>query len=134
MLAELEEIIVFKQNVGDPEKQQSMRETWNKRLLGCQQNAEVWQRMLRVRQLVIPPRENMDMLIKYANLCRKSNRMGIAERTLASLETEISGPNGVEIMVPSEVKYARFKFGWAQGHQAEALQSLKEFNSYMDVV
>ncbi|KUL87163.1 hypothetical protein ZTR_05655 [Talaromyces verruculosus] len=131
MLAELEEIIVFKQNVGDPEKQQAMRETWNKRLLGCQQNAEVWQRMLKVRQLVIPPHENMDMLIKYANLCRKSNRMGIAERTLASLETEVSGPNGIESVVPPEVKYARFKFAWAQGHQADALQSLKEFTSVL---
>ncbi|PCH07029.1 hypothetical protein PENOC_021340 [Penicillium occitanis (nom. inval.)] len=131
MLAELEEIIVFKQNVGDPEKQQAMRETWNKRLLGCQQNAEVWQRMLKVRQLVIPPHENMDMLIKYANLCRKSNRMGIAERTLASLETEVSGPNGIEIVVPPEVKYARFKFAWAQGHQVDALQSLKEFTSVL---
>lgn len=131
MLAELEEIIVFKQNVGDPEKQQAMRETWNKRLLGCQQNAEVWQRMLKVRQLVIPPHENMDMLIKYANLCRKSNRMGIAERTLASLETEVLGPNGIEIVVPPEVKYARFKFAWAQGHQVDALQSLKEFTSVL---
>lgn len=129
MLAELEEIIIFKQNVGDPEKQQAMRDTWSKRLLGCQQNAEVWQRMLKVRQLVVTPQQSLDMLIKFANLCRKSNRMGIAERTLASLETEVQGPNGVEIVIPPEVKYARFKFAWAQGHQSEALQSLKEFTA-----
>jgi FKBP12-rapamycin complex-associated protein len=129
MLAELEEIITFKQNVGDPEKQQAMRETWNKRLLGCQQNVEVWLRMLKVRQLVTSPQENLDMLIKFSNLCRKSNRMGIVERTLASLESEVQGPNGVEIIAPPEVKYARFKFTWAQGHQVEALESLKEFTA-----
>ncbi|THC91833.1 hypothetical protein EYZ11_008703 [Aspergillus tanneri] len=132
MLTELEEIITFKQNVGDPEKQQAMRETWNKRLLGCQQNVEAWQRMLNVRQLVMSAQENQDMLIKFANLCRKSNRMGIAERTLASLETAIQGPDGVETVAPPEVKYARFKFTWAQGHQAEALRSLKEFTAALE--
>jgi FKBP12-rapamycin complex-associated protein len=131
MLAELEEIITFKQNVGDPEKQQAMRETWNKRLLGCQQNVEVWQRMLKVRQLVTSPQDNLDMLIKFANLCRKSNRMGIAERTLSSLDQEVQGPNGIEMDAPPEVKYARFKFTWAQGHQLDALQSLKEFTSVL---
>jgi FKBP12-rapamycin complex-associated protein len=34
-----------------PEKQDAMRKTWNQRLLGCQQNVEVWQRMLKVRAL-----------------------------------------------------------------------------------
>lgn len=128
MLAELEEIITFKQSVGDPDKQQAMRETWNKRLLGCQQNVEVWQRMFKVRQLVTSSQENVDMLIKFANLCRKSNRMGMAERTLASLENEIRDANG-EPWTPPEVRYARFKFTWAQGHQEEALQQLKEFTS-----
>jgi FKBP12-rapamycin complex-associated protein len=33
--------------------------------------------MLKVRALVTAPRENLDMSIKFANLCRKSNRMGL---------------------------------------------------------
>ncbi|KAJ9193158.1 hypothetical protein DTO166G4_6595 [Paecilomyces variotii] len=129
MLAELEEIITFKQNVGDPEKQAAMRETWNKRLLGCQQNVEVWQRMLKVRALVTSARENLDMWIKFANLCRKSNRMGLAERSLASLESVIQDGNHTEIVAPPEVTYARLKFNWATGRQKEALQMLKEFTA-----
>ncbi|WEW59078.1 phosphatidylinositol kinase- protein kinase tor1 [Emydomyces testavorans] len=123
MLAELEEIITYKQSAGDPEKQEAMRQTWNKRLLGCQQNVEVWQRMLKVRALVISPKENLDMWIKFANLCRKSNRMGLAERSLSSLETVGSSEFGV----PPELAYARLKFDWAAGQQQEALQALKDF-------
>ncbi|KOS39997.1 hypothetical protein ACN38_g9146 [Penicillium nordicum] len=129
MLAELEEIITYKQNIGDPEKQDAMRKTWNQRLLGCQQNVEVWQRMLKVRALVTAPRENLDMSIKFANLCRKSNRMGLAERSLASLETVVSDANGTRTVAPPEVTYARLKFSWANGHQLESLEMMKEFTS-----
>lgn len=128
MLAELEEIITYKQHVGDPEKQEAMRQTWNKRLRGCQQNVEVWQRMLKVRALVTAPRENLDMSIKFANLCRKSNRMGLADRSLNSLETVIKDVNGTRTIVPPEVTYARLKFSWANGNQHEALEALKDFN------
>ncbi|KAL2872445.1 putative TOR pathway phosphatidylinositol 3-kinase TorA [Aspergillus lucknowensis] len=128
MLAELEEIITYKQNVGDPEKQEAMRRTWNRRLLGCQQNVEVWQRMLKVRALVTEPQENLDMWIKFANLCRKSNRMGLAERSLASLEKVIpDGNGGTRTISPPEVTYARLKFSWSTGRQREALQMLREF-------
>lgn len=123
MLAELEEIITYKQCAADPEKQEAMRQTWNKRLLGCQQNVEVWQRMLKVRALVISPRENLDMWIKFANLCRKSNRMGLAERSLGSLEALETSEFGV----PPEVTYARLKFDWSAGRQTEALHALTEF-------
>lgn len=129
MLAELEEIITYKQNVGDPEKQEAMRQTWNQRLLGCQQNVEVWQRMFKVRALVTAPRENLDMSIKFANLCRKSNRMALAERSLASLETVISDANGTRTTSPPEVTYARLKFSWANGHQTEALEMLRKFTA-----
>ncbi|KAJ5968830.1 hypothetical protein N7501_005078 [Penicillium viridicatum] len=129
MLAELEEIITYKQNIGDPEKQDAMRKTWNQRLLGCQQNVEVWQRMLKVRALVTAPRENLDMSIKFANLCRKSNRMGLAERSLASLETVVSDASGTRTVAPPEVTYARLKFSWANGHQLESLEMMKEFTS-----
>jgi FKBP12-rapamycin complex-associated protein len=128
MLAELEEIITYKQHVGDPEKQEAMRHTWNQRLRGCQQNVEVWQRMLKVRALVTAPRENLDMSIKFANLCRKSNRMGLAERSLASLETVIRDANGTRTIVPPEVIYARLKFRWANGNQHEAFDELRRFN------
>lgn len=123
MLAELEELIVYKQT--DEKKQATLRRTWEQRLKGCQRNVDVWQRMLRLRALVVTPKENMHMWIKFASLCRKSGRMGIAEESLKQLigsdaplesmipfwnEGETGRPN-----VPSQVVYAVLKYQWELG-------------------
>ena len=128
MLAELEEIITYKQNSNNPEKLEALRGLWNKRLLGCQQNVEVWQRMLKVRALILTPKENPDIWIKFANLCRKSNRMGLAERSLASLGgagEDSSGP------APPQVAYARLKYSWSAGNHQHALSFLRDFTNQL---
>ncbi|KAJ9142387.1 Phosphatidylinositol 3-kinase tor2 [Pleurostoma richardsiae] len=127
MLAELEELIVYKQ--ADEKKQAVLRRTWERRLKGCQRNVEVWQRMLRLRALVMSPNENMHMWIKFANLCRKSGRMGLAEKSLKQL---IGSESPLEAMIPywndrqptnrsgiqAQVIYAVLKFQWDVGQQA----------------
>ena len=55
------------------------------RLQGCQPDVEVWQRILQVRALVLSPEDDPVMWIKFANLCRKSDRMFLAEKTINSL-------------------------------------------------
>ena len=55
------------------------------RLQGCQPDVEVWQRILQVRALVLSPEDDAVMWIKFANLCRKSDRMFLAEKTIDSL-------------------------------------------------
>ena len=101
MLSELEEIIAYKQFADQPERQQTIRKTWVKRyacryrkfvhllkvirLQGCQPDVEVWQRILQVRTLVLSPDDDPAMWIKFANLCRKSERMLLAEKTINSL-------------------------------------------------
>ena len=124
MLAELGEIITYKQNKGFPEKQSMMRQTWIKRLEGCQRNVETWQRSLKVRALVIDPRDNEKMLIKFANLCRKSSRWSLAESTLKSLVPDKGEDAG---NVPPAVGYAKLKYDWARGDQGTALSSLQQF-------
>ncbi|KAI0836439.1 FAT-domain-containing protein [Hypoxylon sp. FL0890] len=135
MLAELEEIIVYKQ--AGERKQATMRRTWESRLKGCQRNVEVWQRMLRLRGLVITPSENMHMWIKFANLCRKSGRMGLAEKSLKQLigtdhplDTIIpywsqnSQPQqSAAARIPPQVVYAVLKFHWEYGQQAKLRQT-----------
>jgi FKBP12-rapamycin complex-associated protein len=135
MLAELEEIIQYKQNDSDPEKQASMRNTWMKRLRGLQPNPEVWQRMMKVRRLVITPQESMGMWIKYTNLCRKNERHGLAEKALQKL-LDIDGGNIFTYVrehvseIPYPVSYAAFKYMWAASNrQHEALESLKDFTA-----
>ena len=47
------------------------RTLWKRRLLGCQHNVDVWQSLLAVHKLVIPPLEELDMWLKFIGLCRK---------------------------------------------------------------
>lgn len=141
MLAELEEIITYKQHENDPDKQERMRATWTKRLKGCQRNVEVWQAMLKVRALVITPQENIEMYIKFASICRKAQRNGLAEKTLNSLlgfrsdgknggvQTLLTDPacwNNVK-MAPYPVQYATFKFLWSNDQQEAAVAALRDF-------
>lgn len=132
MLAELEEIITYKKSIGNDVKQATMRATWTRRLKGCQRNPEVWQRMLKVRALVVSPNENIDMWIKFANLCRKSGRIGLAEKSLSLLRTAdtsaapgfFQGASGVP-----EVLYAQLKYQWATGQQNSSLKYLRDFTA-----
>ena len=55
------------------------------RLQACQPDVEVWQRILQVRALVLRPADDSTTWIKFANLCRKSGRMILAEKTINSL-------------------------------------------------
>lgn len=135
MLAELEEIISYKQFHNDPMKQERMRKTWTKRLKGCQRNVDIWQRMLKVRALVITPQENVEMYIKFASICRKAQRTGLAEKSLNSLlgagnvTGNLTDPhNWARVKsAPYPVQYAVFKFLWSNNQQHAALHALKDF-------
>jgi FKBP12-rapamycin complex-associated protein len=141
MLAELEELVVYKQS--NEKKQAVMRRTWETRLKGCQRNVEVWQRMLRLRALVIPASENMHMWIKFSNLCRKAGRMGLAEKSLKSLvgsEAPLESiipywndrpASGLPRNIPAQVIYAILKYQWELGQQPAArLKGVSEKTLY----
>lgn len=140
MLAELEELIVYKQC--DEKKRATMRKTWETRLEGCQRNVDLWHRVLRLRALVITPAENMRMWIKFANLCRKSGRMGLAEKSLkqligveAPLENMIpfwKEGSSLPKNVPAQVIYAMLKFQWETGQQpsSRSLRRISERTLY----
>ena len=126
MLAELEELILYKQS--DSHKQAAMKKTWEVRLKGCQRNVETWQKMLRLRALVMTPAEDMHMWTKFANLCRKSQRMGLAEKSLKQLigtdaPLELSIPywhdrpadSSSPARIASPILYAVLKFQWDVG-------------------
>jgi FKBP12-rapamycin complex-associated protein len=130
MLAELEEIITYKQSKDLPARQATMRRTWMKRLKGCQRNVEVWQRMLKVRALVISPAENMEMWIKFANLCRKSGRLGLAEKSLNSLLPESVSPHDLTNAQP-RVVYAHLKYQYETQDKSLALKKLRDFTTRM---
>lgn len=55
------------------------------RLQACQPDVEVWQRILQIRALVLRPEDDAATWIKFANLCRKSGRLALAEKAINSL-------------------------------------------------
>jgi len=55
------------------------------RLEECERDVEVWQRVLQVRSLVLSPHEDVETWIDFADLCRTSDRLNLAEKTLTSL-------------------------------------------------
>src|SRR3569833_1210467 len=134
MLAELEELITYKQC--DDRQRETLRKTWETRLKGCQRNVEVWQRMLRLKELVVQPMESMQVWIKFANLCRKSGRIGLAEKSLKqligtdqpldsviphwNLDRDTGRAAALSRSIPSQVIYAVLKFQWDLGRQPGA--------------
>ncbi|KAJ3227345.1 phosphatidylinositol kinase- protein kinase tor1 [Clydaea vesicula] len=133
MLAELEEIIDYKTSYDHPEHQNAIRRTWVARLLGCQRSVEVWQRTLKVRAAVISPVEDKEMWIKFANLCRKNNRLGLSAKTLTTLLNTNSGDLFNLDLYNNEpvVVYAALKHLWASGGQESAFNQMKLFTKMM---
>ncbi|KAK0217827.1 phosphatidylinositol 3-kinase [Armillaria fumosa] len=137
MLSELEEIIAYKQYADQPERQQTMRKTWIKRLQGCQDDVEVWQRILQVRTLVLNPEDDPVMWIKFANLCRRQDRMALAEKTISALlaphtagqATDLHNSRDQRMKAPPNVIYAQLKFLWAAGSKDSSLTFLRQFSN-----
>ncbi|KAF9240696.1 phosphatidylinositol 3-kinase [Melanogaster broomeanus] len=131
MLSELEEIIMYKQYADQPERQQAMRKTWMKRLQGCQPDVETWQRILQVRALVLNPEDDPVMWIKFANLCRKSDRMALAEKTINSLLSpeRLLSDDQQHLKAPPNVVYAQLKYMWASGSREQSLIFLRQFST-----
>lgn len=132
LITELEEVIEYKKLPPNSDKRAVYNSTWNKRLLGCQKNVDIWQRALKVRSLVISPKQDMHIWIKFANLCRKSGKLNLAEAALSALledTTDISP--ALPAKAPPPVVYSQLKYLWATGSRQEALRYLIGFTSRM---
>eukprot|EP00117_Sycon_ciliatum_P022702 scpid3014/ scgid19501/ Serine/threonine-protein kinase mTOR; FK506-binding protein 12-rapamycin complex-associated protein 1; FKBP12-rapamycin complex-associated protein; Mammalian target of rapamycin; Mechanistic target of rapamycin; Rapamycin and FKBP12 target 1; Rapamycin target protein 1 len=124
MLSELEEVVLYKTR---PEKQPVIRKIWWDRLQNCDRNVEDWQRILRVRSLVLTDQENKHTLIKFASLCRKSNRLELSHKTLCSLfGCEPSKLPEVPTTFP-HVAFAYMKHLWDANDREKAYQHLIHF-------
>ncbi|MCH87478.1 serine/threonine-protein kinase TOR-like, partial [Trifolium medium] len=81
----------------------------------------VWQAILAVRTLVLPPGEDIETWLKFASLCRKSGRLSQARSTLVKLlqyDPEIT-PENVRYHGPPQVMLAYLKFQWSLGEDSK---------------
>ncbi|ORZ10331.1 phosphatidylinositol kinase Tor2 [Lobosporangium transversale] len=130
MMAELEEIIAYKQYHDQPDRQATIRRTWMKRLKGCQRNVEVWQKLIKVHAIVVTPAQDMEMRIKFMNLCRKNGRLRLAENTMSTLmgpDTANMSFTAMTQVTPPQIVYAKLKYMWATGVREHTLDCLRQF-------
>lgn len=135
-LSELEEVIEYctLPPMGNPVaegRRALVRNMWNERIKGTKRNVEVWQALLAVRALVLPPIEDIETWIKFASLCRKNGRISQARSTLVKLlqfDPEMT-PVTVRYHGPPQVMLAYLKYQWSLGEdhkQKEAFARLQD--------
>ncbi|KAI3733193.1 hypothetical protein L1987_64413 [Smallanthus sonchifolius] len=120
-LSELEEVIDYctlpvGNSVADG-RRALIRNMWKERIKGTKRNVEVWQALLTVRSLVLPPTEDCETWLKFASLCRKSGRISQAKSTLIKLlqfDPETT-PENVRYHGPPQVILAYLKYQWSLG-------------------
>ncbi|KAH9295237.1 hypothetical protein KI387_038825, partial [Taxus chinensis] len=137
-LAELEEVIDYctlpMENTATEGRRALIRKMWIDRIQGTKRNVEVWQALLVVRALVLPPTEDIDTWLKFASLCRKSGRISQAHSTLVKLlqyDPEF-GPERTRLVGPPQVRLAYLKHLWSlgeDGKQKEAFHRLQELTT-----
>lgn len=59
--------------------------TWIEHLFSWSISMQVWQAVLAVRELVLPPSEDIETWIRFASLCRQNGRISQARSTLIKL-------------------------------------------------
>ncbi|KAJ6345692.1 hypothetical protein OIU78_008366 [Salix suchowensis] len=134
-LSELEEVIDYctlpEGNPVAEGRQALVRNMWTERIQGAKRNVEVWQALLAVRALVLPPTKDIDNWLKFASLCRKSNRISQARSTLVKLlqyDPETS-PENMRYHGPPQVMLAYLKYQWSLGEdhkRKEAFSRLQD--------
>ncbi|KAB2095069.1 hypothetical protein ES319_A01G009900v1 [Gossypium barbadense] len=120
-LSELEEVIDYcTLPMGNPVaegRRALIRNMWTERIQGAKRNVEVWQVLLAVRALVLPPTEDIETWLKFASLCRQNGRISQARSTLIKLlqyDPE-TAPENVRYHGPPQVMLAYLKYQWSLG-------------------
>uniref|UniRef100_A0A1D1Y0I7 Serine/threonine-protein kinase TOR n=2 Tax=Anthurium amnicola TaxID=1678845 RepID=A0A1D1Y0I7_9ARAE len=139
-LSELEEVIDYcTLPVGSPVaegRRELIRNMWTERIRGTKRNVEVWQALLLVRALVLPPTDDVETWLKFASLCRKNGRISQARSTLIKLlqyDPESCSEN-LSYRGPPQVMLAYLKYQWSLGEDTkrkEAFSKLQDLSIWL---
>jgi len=140
-LTELEEILVVKTaeraTASDSEFSREIKEhtqgIWKGRILGVQQNVEVYQAILSVRSLMMGMEEDVNTWLRFSGLCRSGGRMKQSKRVLQELLDAVRSQAKTENLAylspqnrEIDVLYVWCKHVWADGHRQEAFGNLRQ--------
>lgn len=127
-LAEMEEIIEYKQKWTEPERREALQTIWMERLDGVQRETDVWRRLLAVRAMVIPPAQDLDVWLQFASLARKCDKLRLSHRILIQLSQEQASPSVQRSQLGvARVRFALIKQLWAEGSRDQALHQVRAF-------
>eukprot|EP01114_Cavostelium_apophysatum_P007349 TRINITY_DN1943_c0_g1_i2.p1 TRINITY_DN1943_c0_g1~~TRINITY_DN1943_c0_g1_i2.p1 ORF type:complete len:2294 (+),score=720.41 TRINITY_DN1943_c0_g1_i2:229-7110(+) len=119
-LAEIEEIVTYKKH---RERRRIILELWDDRINTCERSVDTWRSILSVRSLVLSPQEDVQSMLKFAALCRKTRRFDLSDKTLTRLIAACSASKGaIDPLIP----FAHAKQLWGSGSMAPAYQKLRE--------
>ncbi|CAJ0593781.1 unnamed protein product [Cylicocyclus nassatus] len=131
-LAELEEAMEFKLR---PERQTRIALLWSRRLQGCRQNIEQWQRLLMIRSLVLTPQEMHPLRVKFSSLCRKQGKNVMCRDVLRDLLGLEPGAPLHRAVAPSDkpqLVLALCKQLWMDDYRNEAVRTLEALVNHLD--
>lgn len=132
-LTELEEAIEYKLW---PERKARIAVVWSRRLQGCRQDVEQWQRFLLVRSLVLSMNEMRPLWIKFSSLCRRQGKLSMSRRVLKTLLEVPENENLHEIrsfpLEKSSLVLAICKQLWVDKHEHKACSTLESLVAYLE--
>ncbi|KAL3747797.1 hypothetical protein ACJRO7_016586 [Eucalyptus globulus] len=108
-----------------------IRNMWTERIKGVKRNVEVWQGLLAVRTLVLPPTEDMDTWLEFSSLCRKNGRISQARSTLIKLlqfDPETCRDN-LGFQVPPQVMLEYLELQWSLGEDLKQKDAFLKLQS-----
>ncbi|RHY28067.1 hypothetical protein DYB32_006287 [Aphanomyces invadans] len=130
-LAELEEVIHHLDTNGDFNR---LQQIWTTRLLGVDRDIKVWQHLMLVRSLVLNPKDDVHVWLKYARLCRQNDQLHLAFNALANVGADVLAAQlQVDPTAPlltnleqhnPRVAFAFLKHLWADNKEEVALRQL----------
>lgn len=110
-------------------KKRKLKDIWEDRLIGCERNIDVWQKILSVRSLLLNKNENIDSWLKFVKLALKSNQTNLCEKTLNSLKEEANSDPKNEYDYPTRLVISNFECEYNTGSikDDEMEEKMKEF-------
>ena len=127
-LCELEEIIQHRKHETAMPLDLLVR-MWQHRIGQVQCDADVWQEILAVRYLVVPPAQDPRTWLTFCSLCRKSDRSALSRKLLVELlgvDPACEPTFDLSLAEPA-VAFAYLKQLWDDGRRHEALTRMRHF-------
>lgn len=132
-LSELEEVIQYCQASHDISRRDTIRSCWSQRLDDCQVSVDVWQRILKIRSLVLPPEDAQQRWIKFASLCRRNDRPILAHKILLMLlRVDKNSFDTLDLtQAAPPVVYGFLKHNWEIGEREVAVRFMRQYAKYL---